>query len=82
LVCSRLFTDRVFGLTNYSRKSLGLFDREIGKHLAVEFDLSEVEAMYELRILYVIQTARCVNANDPQLTKITFLQLSAGIREV
>ncbi len=54
----------------------------VGQRLTVQFDLGQLQAVDELRILDVVQTASGVNADDPQLAEIALLQLAAGVGEI
>ena len=76
------FLYRSFGLSDDGRKCLRLLNRDVGEDLSIEFDLCKVEAMYELRILNIIQPARRIYTNDPQLAKIPLFQLTAGVGEI
>ena len=77
-----LVGDRFFRLTDDGGEGFGLLDGHVCKNFAVEFDLGEVQAVNELRIFDVVQTASRVDADDPQFTKVTLLKLSAGIGEI
>jgi hypothetical protein len=77
-----LLPDRILGLSGYRSKGFRLFYCHVGEYLAVKLDPGKAQAVNELRIFHVVQAARRVDADDPQLSKIAFFQFAAGVGKI
>jgi len=71
------------GHLDNSRKTGGIGNCQIRKHLAVDFDPGLFQTMYELAVAHIIQTRTGVDSGYPQAPKITFpfLPIPVGIHE-
>ena len=47
-------------------------DGQFGQHLSVNVDVCLLQAADELGVAHVVQSGCCVDAGDPELSKISF----------
>src|SRR5581483_6571385 len=53
-----------------ARERLGVADRQVGEHLAVDLDPGGPEPVDELRVRHAVTARRCVDADDPEAAEV------------
>ena len=66
-------------LCNKCRESVLVGDGDLGKHLSVQIDAGELEAVHELRIVDAVELAACGDTGDPETTEIALSQAAADV---
>ncbi len=67
------------GLLDDLCKRLGIVHGHIGKDLAIELDTGLFESVHECGVVHIVQTARRIDTDDPELSEFTFLLFSVAV---
>src|SRR4051794_1528528 len=70
---------RLPGALGKTSEGLGVADGDVGKHLAVELDLGELQAVHELAVRQPLLAGGCVDALDPEAAELALAVLAVTV---
>ena len=79
VIAAAAWSSAAFAVATIAGERLGLADREVGQHLAVELDARPLQPVDELRIGQAVLAHAGVDALDPQAAEIALLVAPVAI---
>jgi hypothetical protein len=68
-----------FGLFDDFREVRRVVHRHIGQDLAIEFDTRLFKPVHECGVVHIVQTARCVDTDDPEFSEFSLFLFSVAV---
>ncbi len=68
-----------FGLLDDFRKSCRIVHRHIGQDFSIQLDTGFFQSVHECGVVHIVQTARCVDTDNPEFSELSFFLFSVAV---
>ena len=62
-----------------SAETISVVDRDVGKHLAIDFDSGVAQAVDQLRVAHALEPCGSVDAGDPETAEIALAHAAVTV---